>query len=86
MRHNIMANLVLVCGCGGVINIVYVRPHFGDLLLRYRNTKLAFAFRKGNPKLPPGGEFAVVGKNALHLLAGIAGAKRVYIKFVVCHK
>ena len=85
MRHNIMANLVLVRGGSGIVNVVYVRAHFGDLLLGYGNAKLALALRKGNPKPSPCRELAVIGKNAFHLLAGVAGTKWVDIKFMIGH-
>ena len=76
---------MLMRGGRGIINVIYMLAHLCKLFFGNRDSKLALAFRKGNPKPAPGGKLAVVGKNALHLLAGIAGAKRIYIKFMIGH-
>ena len=85
MRHNVVAHLVLVRGGGCIVNIVYMPAHFGNLFLGNGNSKLTLAFSKSHPEPAPGGKLAVVGKNALHFLAGIAGAKWVDIKFMIGH-
>ena len=74
MRHDVMADNVLMRGSGLVVDIRNMRLHLVDLFVGDGEPEFLFAFRKGDPELAPGREFAVIRKNGLHFLSRVAGA------------
>ena len=83
--HNVVAHLFFPFGGSFVIHIVLVCFHLGYLLVGYIKTASLFCLCKRYPQLSPGTEFVVIGKNILHLVAGIAGGKGRYIFIVITH-
>ena len=77
MAHNVMANNLLARLRHVIVNVIGMCLQLIDLLLRddglsvLRKAKLHLRFSQGNPKLSPGSEFHVRGKDKLHFLAGI---------------
>ena len=72
MGHHIMAQLFLISGGGGVVNILRVRFQLRQLFVSNRQAQLLLGFRQHNPQLAPGAEFVVRREDELHFLAGVA--------------
>ena len=81
MRHDIVPDLPLARGSGGIVDIVKMRAHLVELLVRYVESKLLLALGKGKPQPAPRGKFAVIGEYLLHLPPRVALAERVFIYF-----
>ena len=82
MRHNVVPYLVLMCGRGGIVDVVYMRAHLVELFIADAKPQLLLTLCEREPQPAPGGELVVVRKLALHLLIGIAAAEGVFVKFV----
>ena len=72
MAHHIVTDDLLPGFGIRVIDIIPVRLHLGDLLVRDIQAQLLLCLRQGDPQSPPGPELHVLGKYVLHLPAGIA--------------
>ena len=53
MSHNIVAKFLFVYGFKFIVDIVRMRLHFSDLLVRYRKSEFLFAFGKSAPEFSP---------------------------------
>ena len=82
MGHHIVPQLPLLLSGHGIIDVRQMLPHLRQLLVGDGKPKLLLAFRQGEPEPAPGGKLPVIGKDLLHLPAGIAAAQRVFIDFV----
>ena len=67
------------------INVIDMSPHFFQLSIGDGQSQLLLAFGQGDPQLPPGGKLVLGGKEVFHLLAGIAGIERCFIRAIVLH-
>ena len=73
VAHDVVADQLLP-GLGHiVIDSLGVGLQLVDLLLGHVEPQLALRLGQGDPQLPPGSEFVVVGEKILHLFAGIPG-------------
>ena len=82
VAHHIVTALPLPALRILIIDVVLVRFQLGNLFVRDVQALLLFSLRQGDPQLAPSAEFIVLGKNELHLLAGISGRKRTDIMIV----
>ena len=79
VRHHVVAQPAFVFGGLFVVDVINMRAHFGNLVVRDGKPQLLFALREGDPELPPGGEFEVGREDALHFPRGISGAQGVFV-------
>ena len=82
MGHNVVPDLMLVRGGGGIIDVGEIGPHLSKLFLAYIQAQLLLALSQGEPEPAPGGKLGVVGEKPFHFLVGISAAEGVFVKFV----
>ena len=84
MRHDVVPDLTLARGGGGIVDVVKMRAHLVKLLVRYVETELLLALGEGEPESSPRGKLAVIGEYLLHLPPRVALAERIFIYLRHC--
>ena len=86
MCHHIVAHFLLARFRHGIVDVVLVRIHLGDLLVRNIESQRLLSVCQRDPEPPPGTELEVFGENMLHLRACIArGEGGDVAVLVICH-
>ena len=85
MRHDVVAELVLVLGSLVIVDVVDVRSHLLNLLRFNRQPQLHLTLGQRDPQLAPGSELRIIGKDFLHLAARVTRAQGIDINTLIGH-
>mmetsp|Transcript_44083 Transcript_44083/g.134213 ORF Transcript_44083/g.134213 Transcript_44083/m.134213 type:complete len:394 (+) Transcript_44083:457-1638(+) len=83
VSHDVVAELPLLLGGKLKVDVVQLRAHLLELLVRYVDAELLLGGREGRPELPPRGKFHRRGPYERHFLRGVALHKRMLIHLMV---
>ena len=82
VAHHIVTDLLLPRLGDVVVDVVRVGLQLGDLRVGDREALPLLRPGQGDPQLPPGFELVVGGKNVLHFIARVTGAKGAFVSVV----
>ena len=86
VRHHVVAQAVLIFGGTVKIDIVEMRAHFLQLLIRNGQPQLLLTLGEREPETAERGKLPLRGEEVLHLLGGIARAQGIFVNvFHVYH-